>query len=132
MAVVVPTLTLAGYIKDEPSIMKQMLSYALTSNYSQSTLFLGKITSIPYIISRSYQDKSQLINELQEALYSYYQRAFKTVEVEVSQSPITNSDNFNIRIYLSAIGSAGKRFNLASLARVDNGALKDILFELNR
>jgi len=84
MSAVLPTLTLTGWIYDKNIIIKKLMEYFLTSDYSQSTLYYGKISSLKYLIKEYQYDKSLLIDNVKNTLENLYKRYFKEVEIEIS------------------------------------------------
>ena len=83
MSNVLPTLTLTGWVYDKNIIITKLMEYFLTSDYSQSTIYYGKISSLKYLIKEYQYEKSLLIDNVKETLENLYKRYFKEVEVEV-------------------------------------------------
>lgn len=127
---VVPSLSGAGWVKDPKLQLDTMFAYALVCDYSQSTIYGGSITSIPYIIATYMDDISELCSQLESSLFRYYQRVFSTVQVDVTN---TTTDGVSYALYISVVvTSAGQSYSLAVTGTVDNGALNNVITRLNQ
>ena len=47
---VLPTLTVDGFVNSVPQTCDYLLAYFFLSQYSQSNLYYGKVSSLAYII----------------------------------------------------------------------------------
>lgn len=77
----VPSLTAGGWVT-EPG-MKLDLAFAdfLASNYSQSEVFEGKISSLPYIIQHTSGNVDALRREAADSLQRHLHKLFEKVSV---------------------------------------------------
>lgn len=126
MTVVVPTTDSVGWVKDLAQMADRLMSYAMTSNYSQSSLYPNRITSIPWIIKVSNNDPYTLEQNLRDALQGYFGRYFDIVEVEVlvSESNDTYLDESGLTIRLDLnIVHQGYRHSLGRLIQTVNSQI---------
>ena len=81
--VVLPTTSIFG-ITDDPSIITEKLFlYFITSEYSQSVTFYGKITSLKYYLNSYATDTGKLRSSIYDSLITLYKKYFDNVTVEV-------------------------------------------------
>ena len=66
MSTALPTLTMAGFVHHPQAILIKLYEYFLTSNYSQSITYFGKISSLPYIIRDCGSDLEELKYQIRE------------------------------------------------------------------
>lgn len=130
MGTVIPSLGGTGWISDVKSKMVQMFSHALVSDYSQSNLFKGSVTSIPKIIAIYGHDQGLLVSELEAKLKNYYISVFSNVDVKVIARDIIDSDNYALSISVE-VTENGEIFQLASLADVNDSVLGKVIREIN-
>lgn len=88
----VPSLTAAGWATDPG--MKLDLAFAdyLASNYSQSEVFEGKISSLPYVIQHTSGDIAALRREAAETLQRHLSNLFERVSVSADVKDIETVD----------------------------------------
>lgn len=84
----VPSLTQDGFLTNKKTQMYKIWEYFLTSDYSQSTSFRGKIKSFRYILAayKTIDLKAELESNIKELFNAY----FDTTRVSVSV--VTNDD----------------------------------------
>ena len=82
------------------------MSYYITSEYSQSYIYHGNITSLPYHVQTFTGSSSDLQSTIKNDLSRYLGRYFTNVELEVN---ITDDDSSGrINILIKAIVYEGK------------------------
>jgi len=82
MKVVIPHLSVEGYIESSPVIMIKIFEHFLAADYSQSNTFNGLVSSMKYLLHH-YDNNLDLKREMTSTLYNLYSRYFPTVEVTV-------------------------------------------------
>lgn len=98
MSSTIPCLSRSGWVTDTITKMKLVFIYFLTSRYSQSNTFRGKITSLKHIVN-NFNDPLDLKREIKESLEIMYLNYFDQVEVTVSFKYLTeDSTNANMTI----------------------------------
>jgi len=91
--VVLPTTSIFG-ITDDPSIITEKLFlYFITSEYSQSVTFYGKITSLKYYLNSYATDTGKLRSSIYDSLITLYKKYFDNVTVEVDIHSKDNNKN---------------------------------------
>ena len=74
-------LSTDGAISGGVSIAKRLFANFILSDYSQSNIYFGNISSLRYILSTYEQDDSKLLDAINTTLTSMYNRYFTNVEV---------------------------------------------------
>lgn len=69
-----PSLSTMGWISTVEEDINKAFDWFVASEYSQTTLFKGKVLSLPYIISQYSTKPNQLTKAIAEALEDLYQR----------------------------------------------------------
>ncbi len=131
MAPILPTLTSVGWLKNPKDIMGTLFANALVSDYSQSNIYQGTITSISYIVFTHQNNIDALTTALRDQLEKYYSRYFdNTLTVETASS-INSNGKYTISCNISAIAN-GELLALATIGTLDDGVLKDVIYEINK
>ena len=125
--IVVPSLT--DWITDPQRQLNTMFANALLSDYSQSDIYLGNVTSLPYLVAQHQHNPTTMANVMEDALHAYYIRVFPIVSVSVTFSDsVDNKYQLFISITIT-VGSAN--YSLATSALIENGKLVTLVKELN-
>lgn len=127
----VPQLGGIGWITETKEKMKILFAHALVTDKSQSNLYEGTITSIPYFIAKFQKDPQLMATELEIALVTYYQRYFDSVEIIVEAINLTEDVNYSLSISIK-VTEEGEAFNLSFLADIDDGSLTNVIQEINK
>ncbi len=81
----VPTVSTDGWVNDDGTKAYRLLEYFLISDYSQSNMYLGNITSLKYIMGETLGlPPDRIADTIKEALVGMYDRYFKEFEIFVS------------------------------------------------
>jgi hypothetical protein len=121
-----PTLTDDGILEDDRLKSVKLFEYFLVSEYSQSTIFFGDISSLKYLIAEYSDDYSTLTNEIQNTLTKLYNRYFDHSDVTCvlkNQDDQTNAFDLFIEIEIT---NDNKKFKLSKTVSVVDNAI-DIL-----
>ena len=78
-----PTLTKSGFLKPDKSLLERLLLYFIASEYSQSIIYQGKISSLKYLLMKYGNDENKLITEVNYTLTDLYKRYFDSVNIKV-------------------------------------------------
>jgi len=123
MATILPTLSTSGWLKTPKQIMSKMLVDCLLANYSQSSIFRGNITSIPYLAATYQKNPDLMVAETDIALKKYFERVFSVVTIEVTHE-LKNDNVSTYDLYVTvSIVEKGQSHSLATVASVDNGVI---------
>ena len=133
MSAVLPNLGSGGWISDINAQVTTLLAEAMVADESQSSLYEGKVTSIAGIIQEYQTNPSQLATQLEAALFNYYSNYFPGgVNANVTIPNVLPTDG-KYPVNLSIIVTVnGVDYSVAIIAMVENGALKQVINEVNR
>lgn len=134
MGTMVPTLSSIGWIDTIEEKGDHVLSYFITSEYSQSVLYHGKISSLQWLVQRYGKNEVDLEREVTEILDELLTRYFgDDTEISVTVSERNPEQPGKLTIQLQCIVregshsvSLGRRVEflngkLANIAAINNG-----------
>lgn len=125
------SLTEAGWVISSEIMADSMFSHFFATDYSQSNIYLGNITSFAWIVQNNLNDMTGLIAAVRSSLTTYFSRYFQNVTVEVQEKlDLTDSSKVGITIYVAFTDNAGKTYNLARLVR-DIGSKTSSIVKIN-
>ncbi len=131
MAVVVPELGSGSWVKDPLKQLELLFAHALTSNYSQSTIYPNKVTSIPYIIAKYQQYPESLISEMNKALTAYLLRYFSNVNVQCGLGDETEDNRYDLNIS-ATVTRDGVTHGLSQIITLKDGKIVNVIRATNR
>lgn len=129
MQIHVPTLSKAGWSKGIAERVDYLLSDFFTSEYSQSYLFQGSISSLTYLIQRYQGNVSSLTEATRVMLQSYFNSYFESVLIDVTSDAgtVDNESNLvSLSIYCQ-ITENGKQYSVARLVQSIDSKLQKIV-----
>lgn len=97
----IPSLSSIGWVKSTEEKGDFALSYFITSEYSQSVIYWGNITSLQYLVKEYGNDERTLQTEVSNALSKYLRRYFDddiSVFVKVSEPDSTKPGQLAIQL----------------------------------
>lgn len=116
MSQVIPSLSLAGFINDLPSMVDRMLSYYLTSEYSQSNLFNGRVLSLQKQMQAYQHDDNLLRSSVREELTEYFAGICDIPSVEVTTEFPNPEDPSRINLTVSVVVTKdGKSYSVGKM-----------------
>lgn len=105
----VPSLTAGGWVTDPGAKLDLAFADFLASNYSQSEVFEGKISSLPYVIQQTAGKVDALRREAADSLQRHLQKLFEKVSVSTDVRDINTGDGtYTTLIYKITIVDDGK------------------------
>lgn len=123
-----PSLSLAGFITDIPTVIDKMFSCYLTSDYSQSNLFAGKIVSLQKQVQAYQHDRNMLVTKVREELEGYFGAYADSTTVRVTLDDPNPDDPNRINITLSAvIVKNGKAYSIGKLIETQDSIIMNII-----
>jgi hypothetical protein len=123
-----PTLSEDGWVVDSSVIVDYMFSHFFLSDYSQSQLYTGHITSFSWILQEHRGNMLEIIASLTQSLNTYFRRYFPYVDLEITESTKdSNSNNAAITLFLKIVDNEGKAVNLGRLVNLMNSKLNSIV-----
>lgn len=132
MSQVVPSLSLSGFVSDVPTMIDLMFSYYLTSDYSQSNVFNGRIISLQKQMQQYQHDEITLIQKVREELEGYFQSVVDSATVEVTTAIPNPEDPNRLNLRLSALlVKDGKSYSVGRLVRTQDAKILEIVKILN-
>ena len=105
----IPSLSVNGWIKDSRNILLKLYEYFLTSEFSQSNIYLNEIASLKYIIKKS-NNPDEIVVIIKETLETMYTRYFQSVIVTVDYELVDSTDVYKINI--DVIDDENKTYSL--------------------
>lgn len=91
-----------GYLYDPGKKLDRIMSDFYESEWSQSYLFAGSISSFPYIL-QNYQDDPQTVaNKTRDSLTRLVGKYFDSCEVQTGEIEGESSTSYDLRLYLTA------------------------------
>lgn len=127
--ITMPSLSKDGWVKSPVRTADYLFSHLFLAEYSQSYLFSGSITSLPYILAMYETDPSGYTAELEKSLNKYFSKYFDNVEIT---SDIISSDSRNVEValYLS-FTSDGVVYNLSKVVHYLDSKVAKIMDSSN-
>lgn len=125
----VPSLSSRGWVSDVIGKMDMLLANFLTSDYSQTELYLGNISSMQYLVKVYGNDPRTFSQELQRKLEDYIGRYFDAVQVKVETWYIDTEMNdgpYGVKIVITGVVS-GQRINLMQEFEIRDSKFKKII-----
>ena len=125
-----PTLDTAGWVTDVAEKAERLLGYFITSDFSQSNIFLGNIQSLPSVIQASASDFSVLRRVVEDQINSLFRPYFQGVSTNVTIEPnvingIESDAQYTIRLELK-VTESGITHSLGRLLSVSNSSLNKV------
>ncbi len=128
MTQVVPSMSLSGYVSDVPTMIDYMFAYYLTSDYSQSNLFHGKIVSLQKQIQQYQHNDTELTTRVREELEGYFKSIVDDATIEVATDKPNPDDPNRINLRLSAVlVKDGKSYSVGRLVKTQDSKILDIV-----
>ena len=125
--VALPSLGEDGWIFSGMRQADALMAHFLASDYSQSYIHAGTVSSFGWLIARYNSTPQQLVVETPKLLTTLFQRYFNNVVAEAwdSTDP-TSPSKFILSIYVQFQDAKGKTGNISQLVQI-NGSKFEIL-----
>lgn len=130
----VPTLSGRGWLRTPAEKADQILSWFYVSDYSQSELFRGNITSFPYLVQRYGSDKSLLVSHTTSTLEAYFRRYMPNTFVDVTATYLDQEAQdgpYALNILLRGQNEDGTFWNYGDEIQVINSTFKRVMQGVN-
>jgi len=125
----VPSLSTDKFIHEPLLKLDTLYTYFLASEFSQTNVYRGNISSLKYIFSNNSDNNKSLISDVDRSLTNFLERYFKEVDVYVDYDEDNNEIKVNIKVK-EVNGDEATLGNTLSIAdgKVDTySAISDIL-----
>ena len=124
----VPTLSLDGWVKSTAEKADYIISHFFESQYSQTALYPGKVSSLQYLIQQNQSDMTKTSVSIREELKKLFTNYFGNATAEVTyKSETPNSSRVSLSIYVSFKDSNGKEFVLSKVVEIMNSKIQKIV-----
>lgn len=127
----VPSLTIDGFITNKRSQMSKIWEYFLASEFSQSNIFHGGISSFKYIMATN-KPSNELITDLEQKIKSLFQRYYDTAIVDVDMKLDDKTNTHYVTIAVACKDDDGKTYHLAKEIAYTNGKIENFEREVDR
>lgn len=127
---VVPMLNETGWATSVADRLDGAFSDFITTNYSQSELWYGKLVSLPYLIKSNAGDLVALRSKAENAINSHLSDLFEKVEVRVATKTYPDNDSKVSLIFSIVVVENGEAFNFSKTIENINSIFKMVM-ELN-
>jgi hypothetical protein len=126
----VPVLpSLSAWVEAPMAQLRLLFVNCLLSEYSQTTVYSGQITSIPYILSTNKNNINNLINDLEVKLREYFLRYFDGCTVNIQSAEKTDRKYI---LYLDiSVTRKGITYSLLKALHVEDSVVKQTLDYFN-
>lgn len=127
-AILFPSLSEDSWVKSPDKIADYLMSHFLVSNYSQTYVYKGWVTSLPWILQDTQGDISKATMAVRSALITYFSRFFSTVVVEVDETINAESPSKGqISIYVKFTDTVGKQYSVGKLLTISDTIIEKIV-----
>lgn len=124
MGIFFPSLSDQGWVKSNREIADFALSHFFESNYSQSQLYNGSVSSLAYIIQENNGDVNSTASDIETKLTSYLLSMLPGVVVScVPNTADTTTSESSVSLYISFNDSTGKKVTMSNLLEIKNSKL---------
>lgn len=127
MGNILPTLSSSGWVDEIAEKADRVMAYFFVSEYSQSNIFRGNITSLPHLIQKFGNEPEVLKSEISRKVQDLLGRYFDEVSVDAE---ITNEDQPHSRMDLQItvrLRDNGVSYSLARVIKTLNGKVEEFI-----
>jgi len=122
-----PCLSEDAWVTNTVKVADQMMAHFFTSNYSQSYIYAGYVSSFPYILAINHGSISSICSETKNALVSYFSRFFQNVVVEVQEVPNEDEPSkAQISILVQFVDYENKPYSVGQILRVTGSTFEKV------
>jgi hypothetical protein len=126
----VPTLSTNGFIEQLGPKVDRLLAYFFTNDYSQSTVYHGRIASLRYLTAMYGSNPESLRGHIGSTLEKYLGRYFDKVEVRIELRN-TEGGPYNVVLDIDIIQD-DKRHSVGKEISIINSKVLEIFDKMNR
>lgn len=121
------TLSTLGFVYDSSNKFDVLLAHVFATDYNQSLVFAGRISSLPYWIERAGPTKSDKENSLRTGFYEYLNKFYQDVGIEIQVTEMENSSSrLDFRLIISVTENL-KQEQYGFLVRTVRKKLEEII-----
>lgn len=128
MTIVLPSLSEDGWVEYAGSQLDYVFSHFFLSDYSQTYIYTGSVSSFAWVLEESNGDYIKCQNLLTVTLQNYLGRYFKTVTVDCNVKPsVTNPSQGEVYLYVAVTDHQDKEHVLGKMIKyADNKSVEII------
>lgn len=128
MAVVMPSLSEDGWVVYPGSIVDYAFAHFFLSDYSQSYIYNGAVSSFAWVIEESQGDYMKLQNLMTVTLQNYLGRYFSKVTVDCDVRESTTNPNLReMYLYVSVTDNEGKEHVVGKMLNYENNKVLSVV-----
>ena len=123
----VPSLSSNGWLSEISERADALIAYYFTSDFSQSYIYQGQVTSLTYHIQNYSATPDRLENRIQSDLSAMLSRYFNNVDLacDVSELSEDQPDKLNVTIE-GSLTDNGFKYDIGRAIRVENNRVTKI------
>lgn len=129
--VAIGTLGPDGWVTSPVKKFEYAIAHFFASEYSQTHLFKGYISSLPWIVQDTQGDMLRFCSAIESTLTSYLSTMFSNVVVEAAEVATDKQFIGEVRLYVQVTDSDGTVLNLGKILRTENGLIREIVDIVN-
>lgn len=130
--VLVPSLSEDSWASGSIKVADILLSHFFLSDYSQTYLYPGMVSSLPWILQETQKDMPRTLSLTQSTLSNYFNKHFNNVVVEVSEvENKTNPSKAQISLYIRFTDSENKDYVMGKLLEIADTKITKIINQNN-
>lgn len=123
-----PSLDPDGWLSSPMDVADRLLSDFFDSNYSQTDIYLGNVSSFGYIMQNTKGDLNACKDRIKQTLSSYFLRYFPNVNIDVeTNGTIDSSGKAELNIYMTFTDVDSKVYNLGKLVQLEGTKVSRII-----
>lgn len=122
----VPSLSNAGWLNEIQDKADKLLSYYLTTEYSQTHIYMDKVVSLAYHIAHYFKSPLDLRQKMTQDLEAYFGRYFEKclVDIQIVEMEESNSRlDIQLEIFVT---EDGKTYSVGKEVKSLNGKVAEI------
>jgi len=115
-----PSLSENGWVSDALQKADLLFAQFMISEYSQTTIYFGKVSSLAYIIQEGSGDPLRTAELLETTLSDYFMNYFNNVSCSVTYPVGQEGSRVYLNIALAFEDTSGKTYSLTKVATLEN------------
>lgn len=126
-----PSLSEDSWITSPDRTADYLFSNFFVADYSQTYMYPGMISSLPWILQSTQGSISEAIREIRRSLNAYFARYFESVEVNVEEVPNEEQPSkVHLSMYVKFLDNTGQERVLGKILRLNDTIVEKII-EIN-
>lgn len=126
-----PSLSEDSWITSPERTADYLFSNFFVSDYSQTYMYPGLVSSLPWILQNNQGSISDSIREIRQTLSTYFSHYFESVEVNVDEVPNEEQPSkVHLSMYVKFLDNSGQERVLGKILRLNDTIVEKII-EIN-